>query len=180
MKCERCGDKHDGSYVSGRFCSKRCSHTREQTAESNRKRSEALRGHHNNRGQIPWNKGKKIPLEKRRKSNYRSPNKIPIDEILAGKHPRMRSYTVRNKLLAEGIIKDGCDRCEWLEKRDGYLWSTCHLHHKDGDHSNHRLDNLELLCPNCHSVTPSYCKSKKTVGKSPVRTFDERGKVVFR
>jgi len=27
-KCERCGNKHDGTYGSGRFCSKSCSQAR--------------------------------------------------------------------------------------------------------------------------------------------------------
>lgn len=30
------------------------------------------------------------------------------------------------------------------------------LNHKDGDNSNHKLENLELLCPNCHSQTPTF------------------------
>ena len=30
------------------------------------------------------------------------------------------------------------------------------LNHKDGDSSNHLLPNLEFLCPNCHSQTPTY------------------------
>ena len=37
------------------------------------------------------------------------------------------------------------------------------LHHKDGDYRNNNEDNLELLCPNCHSLTSNYCylNSKK-------------------
>ncbi len=30
------------------------------------------------------------------------------------------------------------------------------LHHKDGDNTNNELDNLELLCPNCHALTDNY------------------------
>jgi len=30
------------------------------------------------------------------------------------------------------------------------------MHHKDGNRSNNKEDNLELLCPNCHSLTDNF------------------------
>lgn len=30
------------------------------------------------------------------------------------------------------------------------------IHHKDGDHLNNELDNLQLLCPNCHAQTSNF------------------------
>ena len=33
------------------------------------------------------------------------------------------------------------------------------LHHKDGNNQNNSLDNLMILCPNCHSQTDNYCGS---------------------
>ena len=39
------------------------------------------------------------------------------------------------------------------------------VHHKDGDSLNNLLDNLELLCPNCHAQTENYCgKNKASIG----------------
>jgi 5-methylcytosine-specific restriction endonuclease McrA len=35
------------------------------------------------------------------------------------------------------------------------------LHHVNGDGTDDRIDNLQLLCPNCHSQTDSYCKRLK-------------------
>jgi len=35
------------------------------------------------------------------------------------------------------------------------------LHHKDGNHSNNKLENLQLLCPNCHSLTDTYAGRNK-------------------
>lgn len=32
----------------------------------------------------------------------------------------------------------------------------CQLHHKDGNKFNHSLDNLIILCPNCHSQTETF------------------------
>jgi hypothetical protein len=33
---------------------------------------------------------------------------------------------------------------------------TLELEHKDGNHFNNQRDNLECLCPNCHSLTPTW------------------------
>ena len=90
------------------------------------------------------------------------------------------SYVVKQKILAEGILEDKCDICGWSKKRPGYQYSTCHLHHKNGNNRDNRLKNLQILCPSCHSLTPSFAKIKSSVGKKPSRTYDERGKVVFR
>jgi hypothetical protein len=40
---------------------------------------------------------------------------------------------------------------------------TVELEHKDGNAENNRLENLTLLCPNCHSLTPTY--KNKNAGK---------------
>ena len=39
------------------------------------------------------------------------------------------------------------------------------LHHKDGDYSNNDEDNLELLCPNCHSLTATYKNALNHTGR---------------
>ena len=47
-----------------------------------------------------------------------------------------------------------CERCgltEWLNQP-----ISLEIHHKDGDHLNNELDNLQLLCPNCHSLTENW------------------------
>jgi len=41
------------------------------------------------------------------------------------------------------------------------------LNHKDGDHGNNSKGNLELLCPNCHALTPHY-RVKKEGAKSAI------------
>ena len=30
------------------------------------------------------------------------------------------------------------------------------IHHIDGDYENNKLENLQVLCPNCHSLTPNF------------------------
>ena len=34
--------------------------------------------------------------------------------------------------------------------------TPCELDHINGDPTDHRLENLRLICPNCHSLTPTY------------------------
>lgn len=48
-----------------------------------------------------------------------------------------------------------CEKCgqeEWM----GQPIPLC-CHHKDGDHLNNEIENLQLLCPNCHALTDNYC-----------------------
>lgn len=80
--------------------------------------------------------------------------KINLDEILAGKHPQYQSNKLRQRLLKEGIKKHKCEACgitEWLDHP-----APLELDHIDGNRHNHKLDNIRLLCPNCHSQTDTY------------------------
>lgn len=81
-------------------------------------------------------------------------NKIPLQEILDGKYPSYQTNKLRRRLIKEGIKKEECEEChivDWNNKRVAF-----ELEHKDGDRTNHRLENLLILCPNCHSQTDTY------------------------
>ena len=65
---------------------------------------------------------------------------------------------LRIKLIEDGIKKDECEMCglnEWMNKK-----IPLELHHIDGNRYNNELDNLQILCPNCHSLTPNHSKNK--------------------
>ena len=84
--------------------------------------------------------------------------KYPLEEILEGKHPHFNTFKLKNKILKNNILENKCDVCkitEWNEKQ-----INLELDHKDGNRFNHKLENLRLICPNCHSQTPTY-RSKK-------------------
>ena len=49
-----------------------------------------------------------------------------------------------------------CQQTLWLDQP-----IHLELHHRDGDKSNNTLDNLQLLCPNCHSYTDNYGSKNK-------------------
>jgi len=50
-----------------------------------------------------------------------------------------------------------CCLCGWnkVNKKTGKIPLT--IHHIDGNYKNNQEDNLQLLCPNCHSLTETYC-----------------------
>ena len=84
--------------------------------------------------------------------------KIQLSEILEGKHPTFQTYKLKIRLIDEGIFKNECSICgldSWLGKP-----LMIELDHIDGDSHNHKLDNLRMLCPNCHSQTDTF-RSKK-------------------
>jgi len=55
----------------------------------------------------------------------------------------------------EAILPSG-ERCNWsmVNPVTGRVPLTAH--HKDGNPERHRPENLEFICPCCHSITPTY------------------------
>lgn len=81
-----------------------------------------------------------------------------LNKILNGEVIVQYSSTLRIKILNEKIFEYKCNNCginEWNNKK-----LTLEIEHKDGDNWNNKKENLELLCPNCHSQTPTYRKRK--------------------
>lgn len=86
--------------------------------------------------------------------------KILLSEILEGKHPQYQSNKLRKRLINEGVKEQKCECCgltEWLGKN-----ISLELDHIDGNCYNHRIENLRIVCPNCHAQTETYRgKNKK-------------------
>jgi DNA-binding CsgD family transcriptional regulator/5-methylcytosine-specific restriction endonuclease McrA len=81
------------------------------------------------------------------------PRATPISELLvAGKYRGRENLKLR--LVKEGLKEPSCERCGVGEWRGEPL--SLALHHINGDRLDNRLENLELLCPNCHSQTDTY------------------------
>lgn len=71
-----------------------------------------------------------------------------------------RSFRPTKKQLYKfGIKKEECEWCHTSEWRGQRL--PLELDHIDGNSSNNKLSNLRLLCPNCHSITPTWRKPKR-------------------
>jgi hypothetical protein len=73
------------------------------------------------------------------------------------KGKKKNSFSLRRALFNRGIKEKKCENCnlsEWLGKE-----IPVEVHHIDGDKLNNTLENLQILCPNCHYFTDTY-KSK--------------------
>ena len=85
-------------------------------------------------------------------------NYIPVSEYLGtGKY--IQTSKLKEKLLKEGLKKNECENPK-CPCKNGYWLNNplvCQLHHINGDSSDNRLENLQMLCPNCHSQTDNYC-----------------------
>ena len=86
-------------------------------------------------------------------------NKIPLIEILEGKHPYYQTLKLKKRLLSEGLIENKCEICGITEWNNNHL--SMQLDHIDGDSHNHKIENLRMVCPNCHSQTHTYCGKNK-------------------
>jgi hypothetical protein len=87
-------------------------------------------------------------------SKNRSNTSIPLCDILEGKYPQYQTFKLKKRLILNGIKKNKCEECN-LESWKG-LTLNCELEHIDGNRTNHRLENLKMLCPNCHSQTGTF------------------------
>ena len=74
----------------------------------------------------------------------------------------VKAPTLKAKLIRDGLKEDKCERCGISEWQGEKL--TLELHHKDGNHYNNTLSNLQILCPNCHSLTEKY-NGRNNLGK---------------
>ena len=58
------------------------------------------------------------------------------------------------------MSENKCDKCGITEWNGKPL--NMELHHKNGISYDHRLENLEMICPNCHAQTDTYRSKNKT------------------
>jgi len=87
-----------------------------------------------------WNKGLHLGFKP----------KIPLERIFI-QNSNFQSYKLKNRLIREGLKPAYCEECGWAEKsKDGRL--PLELDHINGDVHDNRLENLRILCPNCHSL----------------------------
>lgn len=100
--------------------------------------------------------------------NYKHFGKnFSLEEILVKDSTYTSSNNIKHKLFDSGLKENKCEECgltEWMGKK-----ISLHLDHINGDNLDHRIENLRILCPNCHSQTETYCQSKFKSSSSELR-----------
>ena len=164
MFCENCSLQHEGSYGSGRFCSSVCARsfsTKAKREEINQLVRDKLVGRPSpNKGVAQSEDSvkkrmasftpekRKEAVEKMKKLRADRYETTPFEELSVGQKKRR----VKEE---QGQACNRCGLTEWI----GFQIKL-EVEHKDGNTSNNVRDNLEALCPNCHSLTPTWRKSK--------------------
>ena len=102
---------------------------------------------------------------------YRNVNKTAnLDDLLvAGSNYQV--YKLKTRLIAEERLLRGCSSCKlqhWLDKP-----IPLELDHINGTNNDNRIENLRLLCPNCHALTETY-RGKNKKRARVVKSVDTR------
>jgi 5-methylcytosine-specific restriction endonuclease McrA len=88
--------------------------------------------------------------------------KVPLQDYLSNKR-RINSHALRLKLLKHNVFMHKCYGCHlttWLDKP-----IPLELEHINGNNQDNSLNNLTLLCPNCHALTSTYRGKNKKVAR---------------
>lgn len=145
-KCKKCGKDFEPVKGLVNYCSLECRNSRSWSEEDKKKKSISAKSSekvmivNRNRPEDYWKKIGEI-----RKENHRK-------QILESDYKDLSFESLRFRILYEQENK--CNKCgldEWLGQD-----LVLELEHKDGNNKNNNRDNLEMICPNCHSLTETW------------------------
>lgn len=91
-----------------------------------------------------WSKGLRVT---------RNPG-VPLEELLVT-NSHYQSFKLKKRLFEANLKHKQCEECGWSKiSKDGRL--PLELDHINGNPRDNRLENLRVLCPNCHSLKPTH------------------------
>lgn len=105
---------------------------------------------------------------------FRPPKEAtPIEEVLVENSRFVNSNHLRKRILQEGLKEARCEICGLSEWRGKPI--RLEIHHINANHKDNRLENLMILCPNCHSLTDNYRGKAKVMSAQLETTEVEAG-----
>jgi len=85
--------------------------------------------------------------------------KYSLEQILIKNSTYSNMTRLKERVLKAGLLKYKCYECGIVEWNNKPL--VLQLDHINGDNRDNRIENLRLLCPNCHSQTETFCGKNK-------------------
>lgn len=138
--CPKCNIEHNKP---GTYCSRSCANTRVHTEESKQKIGSAVKNSPIKRRPMT---AEEIILRTQKVKELR------LNRYLNTPFDGLGMENRRRRVFEEQEYK--CNRCgidSWLGQK-----LSLELEHKDGNNKNNVRENLEALCPNCHSLTTTW------------------------
>jgi len=77
-----------------------------------------------------------------------------------------RNISTHLKKYLRDKFENRCSQCGWAKKHPMTKIVPLDIDHIDGNAENNAEDNLRLLCPNCHALTPFYKNLNRGNGRS--------------
>lgn len=96
------------------------------------------------------------------RSGYKRGERIKNLHSLLVNGSNVQSFGLKKRLFLAGLKKPKCELCGWNKTSpDGRV--PVELDHINGDRYDNRIENLRILCPNCHSLQPTHRGRNKKV-----------------
>jgi hypothetical protein len=92
-------------------------------------------------------------------------SRIPLEQVLVEGSTYNRTK-LKNRLYEEGLKQRACELCGQGEEWHG-RWMSLVIDHINGVGDDNRLENLQIVCPNCAATLETHCGRQNTINRTP-------------